>query len=295
QALEKEYEKVQYSLTHEKEVLHKLESVYSKLEAELKSLEIQHEDKLELQSKEIHHYQESIMTIAFDINEMQSSKINLETEIIIYRYILNAFENEEQVTIVPHKSTVANETIGKFIAKGRKKHSIGIKECAANGKYISLLNYSTTDDIDISKWMLKQSTDSASEIQYIIPDGVVLKQGIELRIYSKLGSANKDRSSNENTHSRLVNNNVTSWDIGQFPTDHAIATTRMRPEHQSRFHGLNTLLYNASVRLSYHFNLQGLNVSLDVACSSFLEALRMAVCGVDNLVLILMVMLKVKS
>ncbi|CAF1082165.1 unnamed protein product [Adineta steineri] len=214
QALEKEYEKVQYSLTHEKEILHKLESVYSKLEAELKSLEIQHEEKLELQAKEIHHYQESIMTIAFDINEMQSSKINLETEIIIYRYILNAFENEEQVTIVPHKSTVANETIGKFIAKGRKKHSIGIKECAANGKYISLLNYSTTDNIDISKWILKQRTDSASEIQYIIPDGVVLKQGIELRIYSKLGSANADRSSNENTLSRLVNNNVTSWGVG---------------------------------------------------------------------------------
>ncbi|CAF4442336.1 unnamed protein product, partial [Adineta steineri] len=84
-------------------------------------------------------------------------------------------------------------------------------ECAANGKYISLLNYSTTDVIDISKWMLKQSTDSASEIQYIIPDGVVLKQGIELRIYSKLGNANADRSSNENTLSRLVNNNVTSW------------------------------------------------------------------------------------
>ncbi|CAF4016276.1 unnamed protein product [Adineta steineri] len=33
----------------------------------------------------------------------------------------------------------------------------------------------------------------------------------------------------------------TSVHIGQFSTDHAIATSRMRPEHRSRFHGSNTL------------------------------------------------------
>ncbi|CAF4102257.1 unnamed protein product, partial [Adineta steineri] len=74
-----------------------------------------------------------------------------------------------------------------------------------------------------------------------------------------------------------INGTKTSVHIGQFSTDHAIATTRMRPEHRSRFHGPNSLLYNASTRLSYHFNLHGPNVSLDVACSSSLEALHMAV------------------
>ncbi|CAF1114673.1 unnamed protein product [Adineta steineri] len=74
-----------------------------------------------------------------------------------------------------------------------------------------------------------------------------------------------------------VNGTRTSVHIGQFSTDHSLATTRMKPEHRSRFHGPNTLLYNASARLSYHFNLQGPNVSLDVACSSSFEALHMAV------------------
>ncbi|CAF1215177.1 unnamed protein product [Adineta steineri] len=74
-----------------------------------------------------------------------------------------------------------------------------------------------------------------------------------------------------------VNGTKTSVRIGQFSTDHAVTAARMRPEHRSRFHGPNSLLYNASTRLSYHFNLHGPNVSLDVACSSSLEALHMGV------------------
>ncbi|CAF1036440.1 unnamed protein product [Adineta steineri] len=69
----------------------------------------------------------------------------------------------------------------------------------------------------------------------------------------------------------------TSVHIGQFSTDHAITSFRMAPEHRSRFHGPNSLLYNAAARLSYHFNLQGPNVSLDVACSSSLETVHLAV------------------
>ncbi|CAF1154842.1 unnamed protein product [Adineta steineri] len=83
-----------------------------------------------------------------------------------------------------------------------------------------------------------------------------------------------------------VNGTKTSVHIGQFSTDHAIATTHMRPEHRSRFHIPNSLLY--------HFNLHDPNVSLDVTCSSYLEAshmavqclrrdeVNMAVCGVDR-------------
>ena len=74
-----------------------------------------------------------------------------------------------------------------------------------------------------------------------------------------------------------MNGSRTSVHIGKFSTDHAITSFRMQPEHRSRFHGPNSLLYNAAARLSYHFNLQGPNVSLDVACSSSLEAVHLAV------------------
>ncbi|CAF4039097.1 unnamed protein product, partial [Adineta steineri] len=74
-----------------------------------------------------------------------------------------------------------------------------------------------------------------------------------------------------------MNGSKTSVYIGQFSTDHAVTSFRMEPELRSRFHGPNSLLYNAAARLSYHFNLQGPNVSLDVACSSSLEAVHLAV------------------
>ncbi|CAF4127365.1 unnamed protein product [Adineta steineri] len=96
-----------------------------------------------------------------------------------------------------------------------------------------------------------------------------------------------------------TNGTKTSAHIRQFPTDHTISTTCMRPEHRSRFHEPDSLLY--------HFNLHGSNVSFDVTCSLSLEALHMAVqylrrnevdmavCSVDHLVQMLLIMLKVKN
>ncbi|CAF4205590.1 unnamed protein product, partial [Adineta steineri] len=69
-----------------------------------------------------------------------------------------------------------------------------------------------------------------------------------------------------------TNGTKTSVHIGQFSIDHALATARMRPEHRSRFHGPDGLLYNASAHLSYHFNLHDPNVSLDILTpESFLQ------------------------
>ncbi|CAF0982625.1 unnamed protein product [Adineta steineri] len=91
-----------------------------------------------------------------------------------------------------------------------------------------------------------------------------------------------------------MNASRTSVHIGQFSNDHTYTTCRMKPEHRSRFHGPNSFLYNAAARLSYHFNLQGPTVSMDVACSSSLSAAHsamqtlrvreadMAVCGGVN-------------
>ncbi|UJR38888.1 hypothetical protein I4U23_031556 [Adineta vaga] len=74
-----------------------------------------------------------------------------------------------------------------------------------------------------------------------------------------------------------MNGSKTSVHIGQFSTDHSINSFNMKPEYRTRYHGPNSLLYNASARLSYHFNLQAPNISFDAACSSSLEALHLAV------------------
>ncbi|UJR34435.1 hypothetical protein I4U23_021842 [Adineta vaga] len=69
----------------------------------------------------------------------------------------------------------------------------------------------------------------------------------------------------------------TSVHIAQFSGDHSVTLSRLKPEQRSRFHGPNTLLYNAAARLSYHFDLRGPNLSMDVACSGSLQALHLAV------------------
>jgi hybrid polyketide synthase/nonribosomal peptide synthetase ACE1 len=88
----------------------------------------------------------------------------------------------------------------------------------------------------------------------------------------------------------------TSVYIGQFSNDHTIATMRLKPEHRTRYHSYHISLYNASARLSYHFDLRGSNMTLDAACSSSLQAVHlgvqtlrtgeadMAVCGGTNTV-----------
>lgn len=62
---------------------------------------------------------------------VRCSKVSLEAEIIIYRYLLDncGYGSGERVTVVPQKqimSTVSTEMSGKFVAKGRKKRAVGI-------------------------------------------------------------------------------------------------------------------------------------------------------------------------
>ncbi|UJR20187.1 hypothetical protein I4U23_023319 [Adineta vaga] len=220
QTLQVEYEKVQYSLTYEKEAYGKLELTYSRLEDEYKSLDVLYGDQLESQEREAQSLQERIVDMAYDINEMQRSKVNLEAEIIIYRYLLDSYGFGERVTVVPQKQTVAREIPNKFNTKRQKKRSIGIKECVPNGKYISLLNYSASTDVDISRWVIKQHINSAPDIRYTIPNDVRLQQGKELRIYSKLNSGEISSYTSaisalvQQQQQPLVNNDLLSWGIG---------------------------------------------------------------------------------
>ncbi|CAF0868179.1 unnamed protein product [Adineta ricciae] len=215
QTLQADYEKYHHSLSYEKEMQMKLEKKYAQLEAELKSLEGHYEEKLEVQGKEAFGLQETIMQIAYDINEMQRSKIHLEAEIIVYRYLLDNSQIGGRVIVTPPKTNYESGMSGKLVAKSRKKKSIGIKECAVNGKYIVLLNHSTSKDIDLSRWVIKQRTDAGPNIRYVIPDGVRLQHGKELKIYSKLGAETANQSTiSALVQYQLVNNDLSSWGVG---------------------------------------------------------------------------------
>ncbi len=141
---------------------------------------------------------------------------------------MGVHRTKEPVVTVPRTQTVDSETTEKMIVKSQRKGSIGIseckietdrerifflfflvEECAPNGKYISLVNYSTSQDIDISRWMLTRHIDSETKILYTIPDRVRLKRDSELRIYTKTGGGTTAESSS--SYKKLVNNDLVSW------------------------------------------------------------------------------------
>jgi hypothetical protein len=118
-----------------------------------------------------------------------------------------------------------NEMMGKIAVKKQKKRSIGIRksddeeennsffsslvdEIAPNGKYISLVNSSSSKDIDLARWQIKQHVDSTPKIRYTIPEGVRLVRGGELRIYAQSGSNSISESA---SYQKLMNNEIISW------------------------------------------------------------------------------------
>lgn len=92
------------------------------------------------------------------------------------------------------------------------------EECAASGKYISLANHSTTQDVDLSKWTVKRRFDSSSDIIYTMPSGTLLKHGKELTIYSKIGAESLESSLNSRTMTlsgeELITHDLVSWGMG---------------------------------------------------------------------------------
>ncbi|CAF1196895.1 unnamed protein product [Adineta steineri] len=69
----------------------------------------------------------------------------------------------------------------------------------------------------------------------------------------------------------------TSVFIGQFTNEHLVTFHRTKVENETNLLGSNLGLYNASARISYHFNLHGPNLTLDTACSSSLQTIHLAV------------------
>ncbi|UJR20159.1 hypothetical protein I4U23_023291 [Adineta vaga] len=217
QTLNAEYKQVQKIYSDKKEVIVKLEATYSKLESELQSIQIENQQKLESQTKDLQSLQESIMTVVYNIDEAQQRKIELESEIIVYCNLLDASQIQNQQVIVSSCLPIESTTTRKTVVRTNNKGSISI-QCPPDGTYISLMNHSKSEKFNISRWILKRRLDSKREFRYTLPDQVLLEPGRELRIYSKQGvSANKVPPIGHCIISSLrqeyINNNLDSWGI----------------------------------------------------------------------------------
>ncbi|CAF1079865.1 unnamed protein product [Rotaria sp. Silwood1] len=85
QKLQSEYEEVQKKFASEKQVLMELEATYSKLESELQTIQMQHEERFEAQSNDLHYLQESIMAMVSSVEEMQRRRVDSK---VVLQYTL---------------------------------------------------------------------------------------------------------------------------------------------------------------------------------------------------------------
>ncbi len=84
-----------------------------------------------------------------------------------------------------------------------------VEECAPNGTYISLMNFSKNKIINLSKWLLTRHIDSTIKILYKIPDGIQLEPNRELRIYTQLSE--NIFTSGTTSYRKLINTEINSW------------------------------------------------------------------------------------
>ena len=150
---------------------------------------------------------------------------------------------------MPQTNVERSELVGKYIVNNKKKGSIGIstfekdefelmrldffaEECAPNGAFITLINHSTSKEIDLSRWILVRRIDSSTEYRYQIPEGVRLQRGEELRIYSKLGyehyqSSPNYRATSPRSKPDVVNRDVSTWGSSSFFSPHSSPNSRV--------------------------------------------------------------------
>ncbi|CAF1276542.1 unnamed protein product [Rotaria magnacalcarata] len=219
QTLQAEYEKVHKIYSYEKESYVKLEATYVKIESEYHSIQQQNGERLELLAKDLENFQDNVMQVAYDIEEMRRKKVYLEGEIIVYRHLLDSYGIYEYTVHEPSSPTKAGTLTRKFIVKSQKKGSIGIRECPPDGAYISLMNHSPDKVVELSKWVLKRRIDGKAELRYTVPDGVRLQSTCELRIFSKQGAAiakssTKNHAGASPARQELINKDIITWGSG---------------------------------------------------------------------------------
>ncbi|CAF2155417.1 unnamed protein product [Rotaria magnacalcarata] len=202
-------------LSAEKEKYKNLQDRLSKLEEEYGYVRDQRSDANDSINKDLALAQERIQQLTGEIDTVLRSNITLESEINVYRRLLDSETNrlanqtvEQTLPPEPAPPSFGSE-LGKVFNKKIKKGPIAIKDCAPDGKCITLENSSSDKDVDVSNWTLKRRVEGSPEISYTMPYGLIMKHNCELKIFAR---------SAQNAHHRppleVVNDKLDSWGMG---------------------------------------------------------------------------------
>ncbi|CAF0743177.1 unnamed protein product [Didymodactylos carnosus] len=199
-------------LTNEKEKYKDLQDEYTKLEEELNYAREKRLDSNSIINKELQLSQDKIQQLTLEIDTILRSNITLQSEINVYRRLLDSETNRLQQQPVepptPEPSPAFGSELGKVFNRKIKKGPIAIKDCAPDGKFIVLENGSSEKDVDVSNWTIRRRVDGGIDMQYVIPYGVIIKHGKELKIYAK------NAQGYNHPPYEIVNDKLDSWGMG---------------------------------------------------------------------------------
>ncbi|CAF3801442.1 unnamed protein product [Rotaria magnacalcarata] len=202
-------------LINEKDKFKELQDRLAKLEEEYSYVRNKRGAANDNAGKELVDAQERVEQLTEEIDTILRSNITLESEINIYRRLLDSETNrltkqtiEQVLSPEPAPPSFGSE-LGKVFNKKIKKGPIAIKDCAPDGKCITLENTSNDKDVDVSNWTLKRRVEDSSEISYTIPYGLVIRHGSDLKIFARSAQNGHHRPP-----SQVVNDKLDSWGMG---------------------------------------------------------------------------------
>ncbi|KAK0395366.1 hypothetical protein QR680_001247 [Steinernema hermaphroditum] len=201
-----------------------LEKEVQNLNYQLSDDQRQYEQALNDRDATLRRMREEFNTLVSELQALLDTKQLLDSEIAIYRKILESEEQRFGITQYVQEAvkshslqqqeatdstrSVRGEIQTKTTFQRSAKGNVTISECDPNGKFVVLENTHRTKDENVGGCKVKRKLDNRRELVYTIPEGIVLPAGQMMTIYAR------DQGGVHNPPKSLIFEGENTWGIG---------------------------------------------------------------------------------
>ncbi|CAB3404815.1 unnamed protein product [Caenorhabditis bovis] len=188
---QEEIRKMTESISSVRARLSELEAKNAALEREASNLQLQlsedqraYETELQKRDTALRFMREDCQTLIAELQALLNTKQTLDTEIAIYRKLVESEENRVGKLIVETDRFDSGEVATRTTFKRYAKGNIIIAECDATGKYVILENAGSTAE-DISRYQIRRVVDGVHTFTYTLPPNTILRGHSHIKIYGR--------------------------------------------------------------------------------------------------------------
>ncbi|CAD6193755.1 unnamed protein product [Caenorhabditis auriculariae] len=148
----------------------------------------QYEEELSKRDAALVFMREDCQKLVIELQALLNTKQTLDTEIAIYRKLVESEEHRVGQYVVAEKESVfSGEVSTRSTFQRHAKGNVSIVECEPTGKYIILENTSSRENEDIGEYQIKRTIDGRHAFTYTLPAHTNLRAGGHLKIYARNG------------------------------------------------------------------------------------------------------------